>query len=195
MKINKKSNYKINYRLSQFLLLIVSLFYFVSCGQQEYKKIPLDSLEPKLKQTGDLVKDILTSIAIIGTIIILVVIFYVQNKWDKERLCKLNESRPNLTRAEYIDLLVKEGFDKQHVEVVHDQIRKFIQMDEFSIYPEDDIHEIYGIKDLDDIELVDGICKKLNLRKMEQKDCDELNKKMTLFNAKYILTLTKILDE
>ncbi len=64
-------------------------------------------------------------------------------------------------------------------------------MDDFSIYPEDDIHKIYGIEDLDDIELIDTICKKLNLRKAEQKDFDELNKKMKIFNAEYILTLTK----
>ena len=136
------------------------------------------------------------TIIIIGTIIFLFVIFgYIQNKRYEKRLRKLNESRPNLTRTEYINRLVKNGFDKQNVEVVHDEIREFIQMEEFSIYPEDDIHKIYGIEDLDDIELMDTICKKLNLRIAEQKDCDELNKKMEVFNAKYILTLTKELAE
>lgn len=78
---------------------------------------------------------------------------------------KLNESRPNLTRTEYINRLVKNGFDKQHAEVVHDEIREFIQMDDFSIYPEDDIHKIYGIEDLDDIELIDTICEKTKFEK------------------------------
>ncbi len=132
------------------------------------------------------------SIIIIGTIFFLFIIFgYIQNKRNEKRLRKLNESRPNLTRTDYINRLVKNGFDKQHAEVVHDEIRKFIQMDDFSIYPEDDIHKIYGIEDLDDIELIDTICEKLNLRKAEQKDCEGLNKKMKTFNAEYILTLTK----
>lgn len=109
----------------------------------------------------------------------------------KQRLRKLNQSRPNINRAEYVNRLVKNGFYRRHSEIVHDEIREFIQMDDFSIYPEDDIHKIYGIEDLDDIELIDTICKKLNLRKAEQKDCDELNKKMKIFNAEYILTLTK----
>ena len=136
------------------------------------------------------------TIIILGTIIFLMLIFsYVQNKRNEKKLRKLNESRPNLTRTKYINRLVKNGFDKRHVEIVHDKIREFIQMDDFSIYPEDDIHKIYGIEDLDDIELIDTICKKLNLRKAEQKDCDELNKKMKIFNAEYILTLTKELAE
>ena len=62
-------------------------------------------------------------------------------------------------------------------------------MDDFSIYPEDDLHKIYGIEDLDYIDIIDGICEKLNLRKVEQKDINELNKKIKTFNAEYILTL------
>ena len=114
---------------------------------------------------------------------------------NEKKLQKLNESRPNLTRSEYINRLSKKGFDKIHVEVVYDKIQEFIQMDDFSIYPEDDLHKIYGIEDLDYIDIIDGICEKLNLRKAEQKDCDELNEKMKIFNAEYILTLTKNLTE
>lgn len=129
---------------------------------------------------------------IIGTIIFVFLIFsYVQNKRNEKKLQKLKKSRPNLTRSEYITQLVNKGFNQLHAEVVHDKIREFIQMDDFSIYPEDDIHKIYGIEDLDDIELIDGICEKLSLRKTEQKDCDELNKKLKIFNADYILTLTR----
>ncbi|MFC7357094.1 hypothetical protein ACFQO1_05305 [Jejudonia soesokkakensis] len=132
------------------------------------------------------------TIIIIGVIIFLILIFsYVQNKRNDKKLRKLNKSRPKITRTEYINRLVKSGFEKRHVEVVHDEIREFIQMDDFSIYPEDDIHKIYGVENLDDIELIDNVCEKLNLRKAEQKDCDELNKSVEIFNAKYILTLTK----
>jgi hypothetical protein len=136
------------------------------------------------------------TIIIIGAIIFLILVFtYIQNKRYEKKLRKLNESRPNLTRSEYINRLVKNGFEKKHAEIVYDKIREFIQMDGFSIYPEDDIHKIYRIEDLDDIELIDSICTKLNLRKAEQKDFDELNEKMKIFNADYILTLTKNLME
>jgi len=124
-----------------------------------------------------------------------VIFGYIQNKRNEKRLRKLSGSRPKITRTEYINQLVKKGFEKQHAEMVHDEIREFIQMDDFSIYPEDDIHKIYGMEDLDDIELIDTICEKLNLRKAEQKDCDELNEKMKVFNAEYILTLTKNLTK
>jgi hypothetical protein len=51
------------FKLNKLLLLSFGLFYIVSCGPTEYKKIPLDSLDSKLKKTGSLVvKDILESI-------------------------------------------------------------------------------------------------------------------------------------
>ncbi|MEP3494069.1 MAG: hypothetical protein ABJN61_11700 [Flavobacteriaceae bacterium] len=105
-------------------------------------------------------------------------------------LQQLSDSRPNLTRAEYVNRLVKKGFNKHQAEIVHDVIREFIQMDNFSIYPEDDIHKIYAVEDLDDVELIDVICKKLNLREVVQEDIDELDKTLKIFNAEYILTLT-----
>jgi hypothetical protein len=136
------------------------------------------------------------TIIIIGIIIFLVLIFsYIQNKRWENQLQKINENRPNLTRAEYIDRLVKNGFDKKHVEVVHDEIKDFIAMDNFSMYPEDNIHKLYRIEDLDDVELIDGICKKLNIKKAEQKDLDLINKKFKQTTAEYILTLTKKLAE
>lgn len=133
---------------------------------------------------------------IIGIIISMIFILgYIQiQKW-KNKLKKINNSRPKLSRSEYINLFVNSGFDKRHVEVVYDEIKSFIAMDDFSIYPEDDIHKIYRIEDLDDISLVDNVCEILEIKKAEPKDCDELNKKLKIFNAEYILTLTKKLAE
>ena len=67
-------------------------------------------------------------------------------------------------------------------------------LDDFFMYPEDDIHVIYGIENLDDIEMLDEICEKLNLRKAEQKDIKQLNKRMKTFNAECILNLLKDLE-
>ena len=133
---------------------------------------------------------------ILSTSLILTMIFYsIKTITHENRLFKLKQSRPNLSRQDYINHFVQEGFDEEHVVVVHDQIRETIQMDEFSIYPEDDLHKIYGIADLDDIELVDSICKKLNLRLAQHSEIEALNNEMTSFNARYILSLTKKLAE
>ena len=116
-------------------------------------------------------------------------------KRSEIKIQKLNNSRPNISRTEYVKKLVDKGYVQNHAEVVFDEINEFMKDQDFSIYPEDDIHEIYGIDGLDDISLFDGICEKLNVPKAEQKDCDELNKKMKIFNAEYILTYTKIADK
>jgi hypothetical protein len=45
------------------IFLLIGLLFTVSCGPKEYKKIPLESLDPKLKKTGSIiVKDFLTSL-------------------------------------------------------------------------------------------------------------------------------------
>lgn len=45
------------------IILIIGFFLTVSCGSKEYKKIPLENLDPKLKKTGGvIVKDFLTSL-------------------------------------------------------------------------------------------------------------------------------------
>ncbi len=135
-------------------------------------------------------------VIIIGIIIAMILILgHIQIQRWKNKLQKINNSRPKLTRSEYINRFVNSGFDKRHVEVVYDEIKSFIAMDDFSIHPEDDIHKIYRIEDLDDLELIDNVCEILEIKKAEPKDCDELNKKLKVFNAEYILTLTKKLAE
>lgn len=116
---------------------------------------------------------------------------FVQSRRNKKKLRQLNESRPQLSRMEYINRLVQKGFDKHHAEVVHDTIKEFIRMEDISIYPEDDIHVIYGVEELQDMELIDRVCDKLNVRKANQKDCDAVNENLKIFNAEYILTLTR----
>lgn len=136
------------------------------------------------------------TLIIIGIVIFLLFILgYIQIQRWKNKLQKINNSRPKLSRTEYINRFVNSGFDKRQVEVVYDEIKNFIAVDDFSIYPEDDIHKVYRIVDLDDIALIDTICEILEIKKAESKDCDELNKKLKIFNAEYILTLTKKLAE
>ena len=126
-------------------------------------------------------------VIIIGIIIAMILILgHIQIQRWKNKLQKINNSRPKLTRTEYVNQLVNSGFDKKHVEVVYDEIREFISMDDFSIHPEDDIHKIYRIEDLDDIALVDNVCEILEIKKAEPKDCDELNKKLLRCSDNYL---------
>lgn len=132
------------------------------------------------------------TVIIIGLIIFLLIVYsYIQKRRTKNKLREVLKSRPKLTRMEYVNRFIQKGFDKHHAEVVHDTIKEFIQMEDVSIYPEDDIHLIYGVEELQDMELIDRVCDKLNLRKANQKDCDELNEELKVFNAEYILTLTR----
>lgn len=53
---------KKNLQKQTLFALTIGLILISGCGPKEYKKIPLDSLDPKLKSTGSMiVKDILTS--------------------------------------------------------------------------------------------------------------------------------------
>ena len=135
------------------------------------------------------------AIIIIAFLILLILAFsYIQHRrWEKQ-LQEINLSRPKLNRSEYIERMVEKGFDRKHAEVVYDEVKEFVALDNFSLYPEDDIHKLYGIEDLDEIDLIDRICERLDLRKVEQKDCDVVNKLFETTTAEYILTLTKKLE-
>jgi hypothetical protein len=51
-----------NFSKTFLFILTLGLFLVTSCGPSEYKKIPLNDLDPKLKKTGSkVVKDILTA--------------------------------------------------------------------------------------------------------------------------------------
>lgn len=130
-------------------------------------------------------------IIIVAVVFLIVIYNYYQSKQAKKKLRELNESRPKLSKINYVNQLVLKGFDKHHAEVVYDTIKEFIRMDDISLYPEDDIHVVYGVEELQDMELLDRVCDKLNLRRANQKDCDALNENLTIFNAEYILTLTR----
>ncbi len=58
--MNKQNN-----RLAKVtsIILMIGLFLTLSCSPKEYKKIPLENLDPKLKKAGSvIVKDFLTSL-------------------------------------------------------------------------------------------------------------------------------------
>lgn len=116
---------------------------------------------------------------------------YLKKRKHIKTLRELDQKRARLTRAEYVHLLLKKGFDKRHIEVVHDNIRQLIDLEDFSMHPEDDIHSLHAKDDFEAVEFIRGICNELHLGDVSQKDFNQLDKEMIVFNAEYILTLTK----
>jgi hypothetical protein len=134
-------------------------------------------------------------VILIAIIIVTTVIYYsIQKKKWKNKIERINSNRPKITREEYINRLEKKGFNKKHIEIVHDEIYKFIDLENFSMYPEDCIYSIYRIEDLDDVELIDQICRKSNIRKPEQKDFDNLADQYPTTTAESILVLMRNLE-
>ncbi|NOU58502.1 hypothetical protein [Marinifilum caeruleilacunae] len=117
---------------------------------------------------------------LIGTIIIALGLLQIRNWKPTKNLQQIASTRPSLDREDYITSLNNKGYEREYIELVYDEIYQFIDLPNFPIYPEDDWHLLYGINDLDDVELIDLICNKLNLQKPEQEDFDFIEKNIPL---------------
>jgi len=133
---------------------------------------------------------------LIGIFIVLLLIFKGnRNNAEIKKVQDKNKNRPKISMQEYVQRLVEKGFEKRHIEVFYNETKRVIGIENFSMYPEDDIYENYGLWDLDDMDLIDNVCVKLGIRKAEQKDFDELGKSFDKMNAESILTLIKTLEK
>jgi hypothetical protein len=65
--------------------------------------------------------------------------FFEHRKWIRN-LRLLNALRPKLLRSEYIKRLVDKGYELKKVKVVYNVIHQYMSLDEFSMYPEDNIN-------------------------------------------------------
>jgi len=132
-------------------------------------------------------------------IVIFVVLLgvFINNRDEKKRKKVLdsNKNRPFLKKEDYIKQLIQKGFKKEHIEAFYNETKKTIGIENFTMYPEDDIYENYALWDLDDIDLIDNVCYKLGKRKIEQKDIDELSKTFKTYNAESILTMISKLEK
>ena len=135
------------------------------------------------------------ALILIGIFIFLLLLFLGnRNNAEIKKVQDKNKNRPKISKQEYVQRLVEKEFEEKHVEVFYEETKRIIGIGNFSMHPEDDIYENYGLWDLDDIELIDNICVRLEIRKAEQKDFDELGKTFDKMNAESILTLIKTLE-
>jgi len=61
----------------------------------------------------------------------------------EKNLLVLNETRPWLGRAEYVERVARKGFERKHIKVVINTLEEYISLESFSMYPEDNILKLY----------------------------------------------------
>ena len=139
------------------------------------------------------VKQKMTWYTIIGGAIVIMLLYsYLAHKKWKWDLAKLNRSRPKLSKNEYIDILETKGYSRNDISIAYDVIQNYIDMPDFSMYPNDDFTHIYGIDSVDYEDLITEVYKKVDRPLPTQKYFEELNKKyMKDMNVEYVLELLK----
>ena len=112
-------------------------------------------------------------------LVVVVFIFYtiVGNRDHKNKLKKLSESRPQISKEEYIEYYSQKGYRKEYIEEVYDHIENYISYEWFSMHPEDNLLEDYEIdhEDLEDILM--EILKKNKLKLPEKDTIERLSEK------------------
>jgi len=88
--------------------------------------------------------------------------FIQKGRW-KRKLRILDAMRPCLIRSEYLKQVEERGFKMKNVKVVYNVLNEYIALDDFSMYPEDNINNYY-LKDKSDLPLLlERIYKKLKI--------------------------------
>ena len=115
------------------------------------------------------------------------------NKDYKEKLERLVASRPPLTKNEYVGYFVKEGYEKERVEAIYEEIISYINYDWFLLYPEDDFYKDYEIDPEDLEDCLAKIYKRLGLNfPNEQKVSAFYKQRSENINTLYFLDLMNL---
>jgi hypothetical protein len=133
---------------------------------------------------------------IILLIIIVVIIWgLIEKRIHKNELLELNKERKNLSKSEFVENFISKGYDYDVISKIYDELILHIGIENFVILPEDDLHKICNLHDLDDIELIDRICQNLEIEKPSQKDFDSLADKYDYLNFESLLELARRLKK
>jgi len=115
----------------------------------------------------------------------------IERRIFKNKLLKLNKERQNLSKAEFVENFISKGYDYDVISKIYDELIRYIGIEDFVLLPDDDLHKICDLHDLDDIELIDRICQLLKIEKLSQKDFDSLTDKYDYLNFESLLELTR----
>lgn len=88
---------------------------------------------------------------LVAIIILILVINKVSKKSCNEKLKNIRNAREALSKEDYCAYYVSTGYEMAVVNLVYDEIAKFIAIEGFQRYPEDDLERTYDI-DLEDLE-------------------------------------------
>ena len=131
-------------------------------------------------------------IAILTAIAILILYAYLMDKKWREKLKRLNHSRPKLSEAEYIEKLVSKGYSRNEIEVAYYAIQHYIGNPDFSLYPDDDIYKTCEIDPEDYEDLIAEIFNMLGRPLPEQERIDALSIKYQKdMKVDYVLELLR----
>ena len=112
------------------------------------------------------------------------------NYLRKQKLLKLAASRPLLNKFDFIDRMEFIGFEYDKIAATYDEISGLMQLDDFSIYPEDDLLNLYKIDDMDIHEMIEHLCEKLEVNFPSTEQCEEaFQSNGENFDTVYILKL------
>jgi len=88
---------------------------------------------------------------LVAIIILILVINKVSKKSCNEKLKNIRNAREALSKEDYCAYYVSKGYEMVVVNLVYDEIVKFIDVEGFQLYPEDDLEREYAIN-LEDLE-------------------------------------------
>jgi hypothetical protein len=127
--------------------------------------------------------------------VIIFIVFYsclAHKKWKRD-LGNLNSSRPILNKVGYIEKLESKGYSRDDISAVYDVIQKYIDVPDFSMYPDDDFYNTYRIDPEDYDDLITEVYNTLGRPLPAQEYFDVLNKKYrNNMRVEYVLELLRI---
>lgn len=129
-------------------------------------------------------------LAIVIVVFFAFVTSYLNFKF-KKKLNEIKSKRNPLTKLQFRQLMLYEGFDKTHIEVIYDTVQEYLFSDGFSIYPEDDLIGLYEMDDMDFMAMLDEISFKLKIKELTQEDFSFFETKNNVFSIENILKLYK----
>lgn len=128
---------------------------------------------------------------IILIVVVLTLIFIFQKRIRRNKLLELTKQRKRFTKTDFIKYFELKGFREEDISFIYDEIFKFIELKDFFLMPNDNLHEICGFIDLDDVEFVNVICSKIGVNIPNQDIFDNLNEKYVNFTPEYLFDLIK----
>ena len=159
--------------------------------QQPETDVPLNAQHPVCAPLGLIYMNWI--IVIVAIITLFVLFTHFSNKKWKRKLNAINDSRPALSKEEYLDRLVARGCERNNVSVTYDILSSYLNRPNFSLHPDDDIYGTYEIDPEDFEDLVTEVFQKLKKPLPSKGQVDDINQKYQKdMQVDYVLELLKI---